>query len=214
MSSREQILRCLKSASWNGNNDSRAVCAPVSPKKGDSDLFVTQASAAGAQVKQLPSWGEVYTQLEGLIEGERLQRVIADDDICQVIDWAELSRITGCEVKFSAQINAKDYRPYVLRACLGVTGCSYAVAETGTVVLAHHHSNERLASHAPDHYLCIIRREQILQDRYDLAAVLEKNLASCAAWTLLTGISRTADVALQVVLGMHGPRKVTYFLVG
>ncbi|HNX93027.1 MAG TPA: LUD domain-containing protein, partial [Syntrophomonas sp.] len=57
-----------------------------------------------------------------------------------------------------------------------------------------------------------VKTSQMLKDRFDLAFILEKEEKS-AAVSIITGVSRTADVALQVVLGMHGPRKVYIIII-
>lgn len=216
MSSREMILERLSCATWTEPLPSRDVISPASYKvPGDVQVFVSQATTAGAQVEEVGSIAEVQTRLIQIVQEEQLEKiVITDEGIIQGIDWEHLSQETDCKVQSAAQLSGNDYRSYVVEAGLGVTGCKYALAETGTVVLEHSHANERLVSHAPNHYVCIVERDQILKDRYDLAALFGSYPPSASAWTLVTGVSRTADVALQVVLGMHGPRQVTIFVVG
>lgn len=92
-----------------------------------------------------------------------------------------------------------------------MSGCDYALADSGTIVIRHDGDNQRLLSLAPDYYIALVKTSQMLKDRFDLAGILEKE--KTAAVTLITGVSRTADVALQVVLGMHGPRKVYIILI-
>ncbi|MDI9481150.1 MAG: LUD domain-containing protein [Syntrophomonadaceae bacterium] len=215
MSSRAMILERLNSATWTKPSSSREVIStPASIVSGDVEMFVSKATAAGAQVEEVGSLDEVQNRLVQIVQEEQLQKiVITDEENLKEIDWEQLSQQTKSQVQSIAQLPGENYRSYVVEAGLGVTGCKYALAETGTVVLEHSHSNERLVSHAPDHYVCIVKRDQILKDRYVLASLFDSGLSS-TAWTLVTGVSRTADVALQVVLGMHGPRKVTIFVVG
>lgn len=215
MSSREEILERLKSPGWAQPLPSPAVISTKNHiASGDVQTFVNQAAVAGAQVEEVSSLAEVTIKIRQIVQDEQLQKiVITDEEIVQGIDWGQLSRETESKVQAIAQLSGDDYRNYVVEADLGVTGCKYALAETGTVVLEHNHTNERLVSHAPNHYVCIVDRQQILEDRYTLASFFGSNPSS-AAWTLVTGVSRTADVAMQVVLGMHGPRKVTIFIVG
>ena len=46
-----------------------------------------------------------------------------------------------------------------------------------------------------------------------LAKIIEDNTKLPSAYTIITGVSRTADVALRVVLGMHGPKNVFILVV-
>jgi L-lactate dehydrogenase complex protein LldG len=213
--SREMILERLKSATWTQPSPSRTV---ITTEKGavagEVQDFVSKATAAGAQVEEVSSLAEVQTRLMEILKEEQLQKVIINnDETVNQIDWQQLSAETTAEVKSTAQLSG-NYRSYVVEADLGVTGCRYALAETGTVVLEHSNDNERLVSHAPNYYICIVKKDQILKDRYVLAEIISSSPTTPTAWTLVTGVSRTADVALQVVLGMHGPRKVTIFVVG
>lgn len=215
MSSRELILERLKSAPWAESTPSRNIISPESSAaKGQVQTFIEKATAAGAQVEVVNNLAEVQTRIGQIAAEAKIEKIIvADEEITRQIDWQELQEQSGCQIQISYQLKGDAYRSYVLAADLGITGCKYALAETGSVVLEHSHANERLVSHAPNHYMCIVRKEQILRDRLVLAAVLENDQPKPSAWTLVTGVSRTADVALQVVLGMHGPRQVTIFLI-
>lgn len=214
MSSREMILQRLRSAAWPEKSKARAPISCSSQLEADIQKFISQAAAAGAVVEEMPGIDQVQTRLAQLIAANQLQKiVISSDETTDLIDWKLLAGQAGCEIKSSMELSGDDYRNYSLEADLGVTGCKYGLAETGTVVLEHSHANERLVSHAPNHYVCLVRKAQILAHRSVLAQVLDDSPPQTAAWTLVTGVSRTADVALQVVLGMHGPRLVTLFLI-
>lgn len=215
MSSRELILERLKSAPWAESTPSRNILSQdSSAAEGQVETFKEKATAAGAQVEEVKTLAEVQTRIIQIAKEAKIEKIIvADDEITRQLDWQEMQVQSGCQVQVSSQLSGDVYRSYVLAADLGITGCRYALAETGSVVLEHNHANERLVSHAPNHYMCIVRKEQILKDRLVLAAVLENDQHKPAAWTLVTGVSRTADVALQVVLGMHGPRQVTIFII-
>lgn len=212
MKSRELILQRLRAARWAPSAELTAVCPESQVMPGDPEVFAERATAAGAQVEKVDSLTEVQIRLAELIKEGSLQKIIvADEAAVTGIDWEQITVETGCEIQFSSGLSGDDYRHFAVSADLGITGCQYAISETGTVVLKHSHVNERLVSHAPNHYVCIVKREQILNNRFALAAAIEGDQS--AAWTMVTGVSRTADVALQVVLGMHGPRKVTIFIV-
>lgn len=215
MSSRELILERLKAAPWAEPTPSRNIISPEgSAAPGQIQTFIEKAAAAGAQVEEMQNLAEVQARIVQIAAEGKIEKIIvADEEITRQIAWQELQEQSGCQVQVASQLSGDAYRSYVLAADLGITGCKYALAETGSVFLEHSHASERLISHAPDHYICIVRKEQILKDRLVLAAALENDQPRPAAWTLVTGVSRTADVALQVVLGMHGPRQVTIFII-
>jgi len=214
MSRREIILERLKSATW-AKPASRSIMSPEDEAyQGEVQIFIEKAIAAGAQVEELGNIAEVQDRIGQIVAEAKIEKIIvADEAITRQIDWQKLQEQAGFLVEFSSELAGDAYRSYVLSADLGITGCQYALAETGSVVLEHSRASERLVSHAPDHYMCIVRKGQILKDRLVLAGLLQNYQSPPAAWTLITGVSRTADVAMQVVLGMHGPRRVTIFLI-
>lgn len=96
-----------------------------------------------------------------------------------------------------------------------LTGCTLAVAETGSLVLAAGPADGRRAlSLVPDVYLCVVREEQVLPDL--AAAVLR--LAPLIGETgrpvvFVSGPSATSDIELHRVEGVHGPRQLVVLLV-
>lgn len=216
MNSREIILQRLRSAPWLRSTTSQAVISNSNHMAaGKAQTFINQARAAGASVEEASNLAAVQDRIAELINKANLKKIIiSNDEVAGQIDWQQLAGQNQCTVRSPVSLSRDDYRRYVAEADLGITGCTYALAETGTLVLEHCHDNERLISHAPNHYVCIVEKEQILRNRFDLALALNGDLPKAAAYTLITGVSRTADVAMQVVLGMHGPRKVTIFIVG
>jgi len=215
MSSRAQIMERLKTASWADGSIPAPVINVGEPQRGDIDLFITRVQAAGAQVERASDLEAARALVAAIIEEQKIIQVIgAEDEATAGMRLHELAGETGFSYHSSVELRGSEYREYVIKAQLGISGCSYGVAETGTLLLTHNHTNERLVSHAPNHYVGLIFSEQILADRFSLTSALRADKNPPAAWTLVTGVSRTADVALQVVLGMHGPRQVTVIIIG
>ncbi|MGE5380996.1 MAG: LutC/YkgG family protein [Methylocystaceae bacterium] len=213
--SREQILGRLQSASWSKGQLPSGVIGLSQPQGGDVEQFISKAQAAGAQVERAVDIEAARGILTSIIKEQQVSRVVGTDDLAtQGLALPELASELGFAYQVCSQLKGSEYRDYVTNAELGISGCTQGVAETGTLLLSHSHNNERLVSHAPDHYVGVITPEQILADRFSLSSIIQQEQSPPAAWTLVTGVSRTADVALQVVLGMHGPRKVTIIIVG
>ena len=89
-----------------------------------------------------------------------------------------------------------------------VTGCSVAVAETGTLVLdGSPICGRRVLTLVPDHHICIVLAGQIVQIVPEaIAAVAPAVRDRRRPITLVSGPSASSDIELERVEGVHGPR--------
>jgi L-lactate dehydrogenase complex protein LldG len=95
-----------------------------------------------------------------------------------------------------------------------MTGCLVAVAESGTVVLdGGAWSGRRALTLLPDYHLCVVFTEQIVGLLPEAMPALAKAIASGPV-TFFSGPSATADIELDRVQGVHGPRTLDVILVG
>lgn len=97
----------------------------------------------------------------------------------------------------------------------GVTVCEALVAQTGSVVITSRTCGGRALSVLPPHHVVIARREQLVRD---LSAAFERlagrfqgNYPSFVS--IITGPSRTGDIEHVIVLGAHGPKRLTIVLI-
>jgi L-lactate dehydrogenase complex protein LldG len=99
---------------------------------------------------------------------------------------------------------------------VGVTGVDAALAATGSLVLRSGNGRYRAASLLPPTHVAVVARSQITTDLETwLAEQRAKGLASmreASNIVIITGPSRTADIAMQLVMGMHGPGELHIIL--
>jgi L-lactate utilization protein LutC len=94
---------------------------------------------------------------------------------------------------------------------VGITACEALLAETGTLVISGRSAQELAASLLPEVHLCVGRIRDV---RTDLSAwVAAGGMDQDLHRVFISGPSRTADIEKQVVIGVHGPRRVSVFLV-
>jgi L-lactate dehydrogenase complex protein LldG len=93
-----------------------------------------------------------------------------------------------------------------------LTGCSFAIANTGTIVLRHSAGEGRRAlTLIPDYHLCVILAGQVVQTVPEaLRGVAE---GRPALLTTISGPSATADIEMTRIRGVHGPRTLDVVLV-
>ncbi|MCS6977966.1 MAG: lactate utilization protein [Gemmatales bacterium] len=100
----------------------------------------------------------------------------------------------------------------LFEAEIGITGADWLIAETGSVVLVSRPEQPRSISLLPRVHIVLAGSDQILADLYDLFdASSPENLT--ANLTIITGPSKTGDIELKLVTGVHGPEQVHVIVV-
>ena len=101
-----------------------------------------------------------------------------------------------------------------LDACDGVlTGCTVAIAITGTLVLCHGAGEGRRAlTLIPDYHLCVVECSAVVETVPEAMHFLETRKKHPI--TLISGPSATADIEMTRIQGVHGPRILDVVLVG
>lgn len=106
-------------------------------------------------------------------------------------------------------------RSKAAEGAVGVTSASFAIADTGTLVLESNAEDVRLASTLPAHHFVLLDRSKVVAD--GLAAVEplrrmhQRTTRNYIAY--ITGPSRTADIERVLTIGVHGPKRLTILLL-
>lgn len=100
---------------------------------------------------------------------------------------------------------------------VGITGADAALAATGSLILSSGAGKPRAVSLLPDVHIAIITPAQILPDFETWTA--QQGVASTSAYSspantvVISGPSKTADIAQELIQGAHGPRALHIFIV-
>lgn len=106
---------------------------------------------------------------------------------------------------------AVERRNLAAASDLGITTCSWAVAETGTIALYATPSTGRLPSLLPEAHLALVRPSQIVRSIPDGLRLLADYVAQQgdlpSTVNLVSGPSRTGDIEGDFAVGVHGPMR-------
>jgi L-lactate dehydrogenase complex protein LldG len=170
-------------------------------------LFAAQAQELGSTVHCAASESQALEILLGLL---------ADDP--SVLSWSfDYIPLTSLEAALlTRHITVADVRDPSIR--VGITGVDAALAATGSLVLATGPGKHRVTSLLPPMHIAVVRQEQILAD-FEAWVAMQRGqgagaLQRWASTVLISGPSRTADIAMQLTMGMHGPAELHIVLVG
>lgn len=102
---------------------------------------------------------------------------------------------------------------------VSVTPAFAGVAETGTLVTLSGSNHPTTLNFVPDYHVIVLRHSQIVGAYEEVWERLRKENKQGRGFTMprtinmITGPSRTADIALTIELGAHGPRSLHVILV-
>lgn len=105
---------------------------------------------------------------------------------------------------------------YVNRWDAGIDWVDYAVAELGSVAVVAAPAQGRVVSLLPPLYVALVRADRLFATRRGvLAHVARRSRANRRppALTFITGPSRSADIEMDLSIGVHGPGDVLAILV-
>jgi L-lactate dehydrogenase complex protein LldG len=219
---RESFLQRVRQAVAEGN---RAGAAPAVPSRGGvgyqgagTDLvlrFCAELTAAGGEPHVVADAEAAAACVLQLVQAKTAKRVLLGrGPALDRLQLPDLLRQRGVDVALVDTVAAEQQSEVFFQADVGVSGALHAVAETGTLVMASHPQDPRSLSLLPPMHIAVIGRGQLLADLFDLFAELEvdkANLPACLA--LITGPSKTGDIELTLVTGVHGPGELHVIVV-
>jgi L-lactate utilization protein LutC len=102
---------------------------------------------------------------------------------------------------------------YSVNLDAGIIKASYAIAETGTLVVNSDSEDVRTASMLPEINFVLLDPSTIVARSYDLKEILEEWFGNSNFTAFITGPSRTADIERVLTLGAHGPSQLHIIMI-
>jgi L-lactate utilization protein LutC len=221
--SRDAFLERVRRAVEAGNHAGHAAGIPQRGATGyqgaGPDLttrFCEQLIAAGGQAHRVPDAEGAVTRLLELVQTKSIRRVVLGrSSFLNTLQLPERLGAAGIEVISIHTLSPENSRAPLFAADLGISSADYLIAETGTIVLRASPEEPRSLSLLPPVHIVFADRTRLLPDLFDLfdanLTAEPPTLPSCLS--LITGPSKTGDIELRLVTGVHGPGELHVILV-
>lgn len=182
----------------------RLVHSPI----GLPDLFNKRAAEMKMRVSSV-TVDDLAAELAIFLRETNSKRImLSDTPLLRRLELGDALDQAGFEARYWSGVTADAAYDYDA----GVTEVDYAVAETGSLVIRHRPEHGRLLSLVPFVHVAIVDPAKLLPDLLDLFETLSRDGVGSGV-TIISGPSKTADIEMNVVTGVHGPNVVKAFVL-
>lgn len=196
MSSKNRIIAALK-ANQPDLLPLPSLAAPLTESLSEADTiekFKTTIVTIGSRVFDVDN----FDQIREIIE----QQFIPPARI--VSPFEELNDI--------AETSIADVNPHLLEDIeLAVLKAQLGVAENGALWVPEANMMQRVVPFICQHLALVVNRKDILSNMHQAYDILGNSNTGFGAF--IAGPSKTADIEQSLVLGAHGPRSLTVFIL-
>lgn len=187
------------------DNAIRAVL-PATGKNEDENLalFAKNATGLRADFRKVANVAEAVAVIKQLAQEEKWDRIAT----YKATLTDEILKGVGLPVYST---NEQFDKNELEKIPVSVTECDALVAHTGSVLVTSKSTGGRAITILPPHHIVIARRNQIVPGLPDAFALVKKKYGNSlpSMISFITGPSRTGDIERILVLGAHGPKKLT-----
>jgi len=219
--SRDAFLQRVRHAVAEGN---RPAASPPLPERGAIGYqgagvdpvacFVARLTASGGKAYVVRDPAATVQTVMQLVKTTNARRVLLGcAPLLERLRMREHLTALDLEVRVVDGL-AEAAREAFFAADVGISGVDYLIAETGSLAIAARAEEPRSLSLLPPIHIAVAERSQLLPDLFDLFDAGRKNgqpLPSCLS--LVTGPSKTGDIELRLVTGVHGPGELHVVLL-
>jgi L-lactate dehydrogenase complex protein LldG len=163
-----------------------------------------------SKVNRIVSWN--YESSIGKILHDTLQQL--PKDILETQHVHDSNHPSETQVTFwDTQADADQLTVAAEQADVGFTVAEYGLSETGTVVLYNREDCGRLVSLLPSISATVLSATNVIPRLTQLLPQMKENVIDYSCINLITGPSRSADIEMDLSIGVHGPGQLVVFLI-
>ena len=186
------------------------------------EKFTDMAAKGGWNVHRVSGVEAAVGRVDSLVGELEAQRVVRSGQpvfdevpVDTALEWRGVEVTPIVRGEYAPR---EGLREQMRHADVGLTGTDYALAETGSLVILPRRGLSRLVSLVPPVHIALVRPEEVLETLHDLFLLrrLEYHRSGGemgSNLTFITGPSRTADIEMTIVQGVHGPKAAHLVLI-
>lgn len=182
----------------------RVASTEPSDRLGQVAAFEARLTAVGGHVHRVADAAAAARQIEHLTGGQRTLGV-SDAPIL-----AEIIRLLPDRLRCITTAG----RDELLTCDAGLTTAQLGIAETGSLVLDSTGERHRWLSLLPPIHIAVLPADRVVATLAEALAAARGPDDPPGAITMITGPSRTADIELTLVVGVHGPKELHVLVLG
>jgi L-lactate dehydrogenase complex protein LldG len=174
--------------------------------------------ALGGEVIRVASRDDLSNAISTWLSEAEARNIVAwhHQDLSDSLHLEQLSETDQRSVQLTfwdEQADAQQLTEAVEKADVGFTVAEYGLSETGTIVLYNRGNCGRLVSLLPTICATVLSAQNIIPRLTQLLPEIDRNVADHSCINLITGPSRSADIEMDLSIGVHGPGQLVVFLI-
>jgi len=150
--------------------------------------------------------------LRSIVDGHHANKIVVEN-VPSALRSLLADGLRGLSVRFLDEIPPEEIVRTCADADVGVTWAEFAIADDGAVVEVAHDDSARLAASLPIVHVVLLPTERLVRDVGEGMAAAGKLLRESEPGrrptiTFISGPSRTGDIELRLLYGVHGPHSL------
>jgi L-lactate utilization protein LutC len=173
--------------------------------------FCETFTAAGGTSHVVADREAAATTVIQLVRSRQAMRILLGrGDFLDALQLPDRLAKLGLSVTRADWLAMPSDRDNVFAADLGISGVHALVAETGSLVVVARPTEPRSLTLLPPIHIAIACRAQLTADLFDVfrPPLWPAGVSPPSCVTLITGPSKTGDIELRLVTGVHGPGEI------
>ena len=206
MNSRDEILGRLRPLARNTPHPQ-----PWQSRRDFADLavrFTESLTAVGGEVIRTPNLDQAWMRLRDLLHEIEADHIVTNNE-------PPISNLPISQSPMTWHIVGQtegELKTFCETADVGLSSADAALAETGSLVISSGDAKSRMVSLLPPVHVALVPESKLTADIFTWTAVRKGDLPSNIV--LVSGPSKTADIEMTLVKGVHGPKRFIVILYG